>query len=205
MEIKKFSVGYMPTNCYVLSSDGVAVIVDPGGGYGSVRAYLEQRGLKAVAVLLTHGHFDHIADVFKWVKDGADVYIHENDASCLYDGRDSLAAMVGLTYPPVRTYSTFSDGQSLRFGDVEIKVIHTPGHTKGGCCFVVNDEFILTGDTVLCESYGRTDFPGGSEKELVESINGKLFTLDKDYLIYPGHGDDTTLKHEKLCNPIRRV
>ncbi len=195
----------MPTNCYVLSDDKIAVIVDPGGGYGRIRAYLEERGKTAVAVLLTHGHFDHIADVFKWHKDGATVYIHEKDASCLFIPEDSLASLVGLTFPPVKEYCCFSDGDRLTFGNISLKVIHTPGHTKGGCCFVLENGVILTGDTIMCGTYGRTDFPGGSDVELKNSIINKLFSIEQDRLLYPGHGESTTLKNEKLCNPVLQL
>ena len=202
MEIKKFQVGYMPTNCYVLSEGGLAVIVDPGGGYGKIGAYLEESGNRPVAVVLTHGHFDHIADVFKWHKDGAVVYIHEADAPCLYSSGPSLAAMVGLTIPPVRDYKTFSDGETLKFGAIELNVIHTPGHTVGSCCFSLPGDVILTGDTVMCGTFGRTDFPGGSSEQIKYSIIEKLFSIEGDKLLYPGHGESTTLKNERLNNPV---
>ncbi len=192
----------MPTNCYVLSDGEIAVIVDPGGGYGKISAYLKENGLKPVAVLLTHGHFDHILDVHKWVKEGVDVYIHEDEASCLFTPEDNISAMIGLTIPPVRTYKTFSGGDVLTFGKLSFKVIHTPGHTRGGCCFVLGDGSVLTGDTLMCETYGRTDFPGGSNEQIITSIKDKLFSLEGDRLIYPGHGDSTTLNHERRFNPI---
>ncbi len=202
MTLKRFEVGYMPTNCYVLSDGEIAVIVDPGGGYGKISAYLTENGLKPVAVLLTHGHFDHILDAHKWVKEGVDVYIHEDEASCLFTPEDNISAMIGLTIPPVRTFKTFSDGDVLTFGKLSFKVIHTPGHTRGGCCFVLDDGSVLTGDTLMCETYGRTDFPGGSNEQIITSIKEKLFSLEGDRLIYPGHGDSTTLNHERRFNPI---
>ncbi len=202
VSVRKFEVGYMPTNCYVLSSNGVAVIVDPGGGYGKIEAYLKEYGLKAVAVLLTHGHFDHILDAHKWEKAGARIFIHEDDASCLVSPDDSLASMVGLTIPPVKEYETFSDGKVIKFDTVSVRVIHTPGHTKGGCCFELEDGALLSGDTLMCETYGRTDFPGGSSVRIADSIKNKLFTLEGDRMIYPGHGDSTTLNHERRFNPV---
>lgn len=202
MNQKKFTVGLMPTNCYVIDDDGKAVIVDPGGGYGKIGAYLEESGIKPIAVLLTHGHFDHISDVFKWKKDGATVYIHEDDAECLYSPEKSLASMVGLTIPPVREFVTFTDEETLSIGNIELKVMHTPGHTVGSCCFILPDGNVLTGDTIMCETYGRTDFPGGSDLEIKRSITEKLFALEGDRILYPGHGDSTTLKHEQLLNPV---
>ncbi len=195
----------MPTNCYVLTSGRIAVIVDPGGGYGKIRAYLEESGMTAVAVVLTHGHFDHITDVFKWHKDGVPVYIHENDAACLFDAQLNLAALVGLTLPPVREYITFSDGEILTFGDIALRVIHTPGHTRGSCCFVTDVGPIFTGDTLMCETYGRTDFPGGSDKDIKNSIREKLFTIEGDRSLYPGHGDSSTLNHERRFNSILQL
>ena len=195
----------MPTNCYVLSEEGDAVIVDPGGGFGKISSYLDSNFLKAVAVVLTHGHFDHIADVFKWRKEGVPVYIHELDASSLYTPEMSLAKMVGLTIPPVRDCCVFKGGDKLVFGKIEMKVIHTPGHTKGGCCFDLPGGVLLTGDTIMLETSGRTDFPGGSTEEMVDSIKNKLFLLEGDRLMYPGHGESTTLNHERLFNPINGI
>ncbi|MBO4539019.1 MAG: MBL fold metallo-hydrolase [Clostridia bacterium] len=200
--LKKFEVGYMPTNCYVLSDGEIAVIVDPGGGYGKISAYLNENGLNPVAVLLTHGHFDHILDVHKWQKEGVDIFIHEDEASCLFTPEENISSMIGLTIPPVRMYKTFSDGDVLTFGKLSFKVIHTPGHTKGSCCFIMDDGSVLTGDTLMCETYGRTDFPGGSTDRIVSSIKDKLFSLEGDRLIYPGHGDSSTLNHERRFNPV---
>ena len=195
----------MPTNCYVLSGGDIAVIVDPGGGYGKINAYLETSALNVKAVVLTHGHFDHIADVFKWHRDGVPVYIHSEDASCLYSAEDSLASMVGLTIPSVRDYYTFSDGDELRFGEITMRVIHTPGHTKGSCSFELPGGVLLTGDTLFCDSYGRTDFPGGSTEQMRDSLVNKLFAIEGDRIVYPGHGDSTTLKNERQFNPILSV
>ena len=192
----------MPTNCYVLSDGEIAVIVDPGGGYGKISAYLNENGLNPVAVLLTHGHFDHILDVHKWQKEGVDIFIHEDEASCLFTPEENISSMIGLTIPPVRMYKTFSDGDVLTFGKLSFKVIHTPGHTKGSCCFIMDDGSVLTGDTLMCETYGRTDFPGGSTDRIVSSIKDKLFSLEGDRLIYPGHGDSSTLNHERRFNPV---
>ena len=203
-EIKAFSVGYLQTNCYVITdpSYGGAVVIDPGGGYQKIKSYLEEKGRKATAVLLTHGHFDHILALPNFVADGAEVYIHELDEKMLRN-EWNLAAEIGL--PPlkeVRADHILNGGETLRFGNMTFKVIHTPGHTQGGVSYDLDSEYIFTGDTLFYRTYGRTDFYGGSVTELKNSVVNVLFALDGDRIVYPGHNENTTLSEERKNNEI---
>lgn len=203
MQIKKFTVGYLQTNCYVIttSNSDNAVLIDVGGGYDRVKAYLEKIEKKPTIVLLTHGHFDHILDANKWQKDGAKLYIHEEDAITL-SGEHSLAKEMRLKLTPTTADVILRDGDEIQLDELNFKVMHTPGHTLGGVCYVLNDEYIFSGDTIFCESYGRTDFYGGDISVLKSSIIDKIFSLEGDYIIHPGHGESTTLRDEKKYNPI---
>lgn len=177
------------------------MVVDPGGGLEKIKAALAEKGVEKTAVLLTHGHFDHILVLPALKKEGAEVYIHAEDAAMLANER-SLAEEVGL--PPLETVKpdfTLHGGETLRFGDMTFTVIHTPGHTRGGCCYDLDGKYLFTGDTLFEDGYGRTDFYGGSSSSLVASLAG-LFALEGDRIVYPGHGGATALSRERRSNPI---
>ncbi len=202
-EIKSLEVGLMPTNCYILYGKGEeAVIVDPGGGYGKVSAFLTEQGKKPVAVLLTHGHFDHILDAARWHSLGLPVYIHTLDVPALADDVINEGQEVGYVITPITDPVPFEDGAELSFGEIKIKVLHTPGHTVGSCCFLLDDNRILSGDTLFLESFGNTGFYGGCYADMEKSVKEILFKLEGDYRVYPGHGESTTMNHERQFNPI---
>ncbi len=206
-EFEKFEVGFMPTNCYLLYDEKQeeAVLVDPGGGMGKILDFLARKGKKVGAILLTHGHFDHIMDVAAWHEKGVPVYLHEEEEEFLFDGELSMTYEVGADLPPVKDAKTFRDGDKLVFGAIELTVIHTPGHTRGSCCFIVDScarKTILSGDTLFCETYGNVGFPTGSKEQMERSLKEVLFGLEDDYLVLPGHEESTTLKHEKEFNSI---
>ena len=203
MQIKKFTVGYLQTNCYVItsSSSDNAVLIDVGGGYEKIKRYLDEVGKKPAIVLLTHGHFDHILDAHKWQNIGAKLYIHKQDAMML-SGEHSLAEEMGLKLPVLKADVTINDGEEIVVDDLHFSVRHTPGHTLGGVCYVFNGQYIFSGDTIFCGSYGRTDFYGGNISILKKSIIDKVFSMEGEYVIYPGHGESTDLRYEKKHNPI---
>ncbi len=202
VKIKTLQVGYLQTNCYILTTESYdgAVIIDAGGGYEKIKDYLQKEGKKPTAVLLTHGHFDHIMAVSKLSKEGAKVYIHKADSDMLLVG-DKIVADMHLKIEPVTADFFVEDNQKLTFGDIELTVVHTPGHTRGGVCYVM-DEAIFSGDTIFYLSYGRTDFVGGSMEQLKDSITNKIFSLKGEYTVYPGHDMPTKLSQEKKYNPI---
>ncbi len=201
-KIKRFAVGYLQTNCYVITSAGQkeAAIIDPGGGYADIRAYLAGEGKTPSAILLTHGHFDHILDARKFQLDGAKVFIHPDDADLLQSG--GLARQMGVRMTPISADEFFSDGEQIKVGEMTFTILHTPGHSRGSCCLIFEDN-IFSGDTLFEESYGRTDFQGGSMQQLQASLSS-LFALECDYKVLPGHMGDTTLSHERQYNPILR-
>lgn len=201
-EIKKFVVGYLATNCYVITSADTnsAVIVDPGGGYAKIKEYIDGLGKKPVAVLCTHGHFDHTLDAYKWQESGVKVFIHRNDIE-LINGEKSIIPGRKLPITPIEPDVVLEGGETIEFPNMIFKVIHTPGHSKGSVCYIFNDEIIFSGDTIFFHSYGRTDFYGGSLGELSESVK-KILSIEKDMKIFPGHEESTTVKEEKIFNPL---
>ncbi|MFB3897554.1 MAG: MBL fold metallo-hydrolase [bacterium] len=196
-------VGLLQANCYIvgdIKSNQVAII-DPGGDAELIINVVKKHRLQVQYIFNSHGHIDHIG-ANRAVKQatGAPILIHQADAEWLIH---PFAPPIGLEFinidsPPADEY--LSDGDCYNLGALDIKIIHTPGHSPGGVCFVLSDR-ILTGDTLFNGSIGRTDLPGGSEKEIFESIENKIITLPDTYLVYPGHGPATTIGEEKQSNP----
>lgn len=194
-------------NCYLaVNENNEAFAVDIGGDGAEFLRRLEKNGITLRMILLTHGHYDHIRGVAEVSeKTGAPVYIHSEDSVMLTDPKASLAAFVGGgQFRTADSFTEVADGDTIDFCGEEIKVLHTPGHTRGSVCFVTGD-MIFSGDTLFEGSVGRTDFPGGSHAELLRSLE-KLALLGKsgEYRVYPGHNDITTLSREIEYNPYFR-
>lgn len=191
-------VGMLETNCYLVSNDEnkEAVITDPGDSAGFIAQCIEERGVKPVAILLTHAHADHIL-ALEEIREKYDipVYVHEADEDMLKDGYKNLGNIsIHLTDKDVK----LKGGEKLIIGGMEIQTLHTPGHTPGGCCYYFPEGgFVLAGDTMFFRSWGRTDFPGGNERDLMESIRKKLLPLPENTLVYPGHERATDIKSER--------
>lgn len=203
MKVKQASVGMMPTNTYLLIDDatGEGALIDCPCEGESMLGFLNDPDLKNLKyILLTHGHYDHVMGV-EQVKEttGAKVLIHEADAVCLHDKKHSMAVFAGCEQRPSQADVLLKDGDVIKLGELEIQVIHTPGHTPGGCVFLVND-VLFTGDTLFCGTIGATHFPGGDEPTLIQSVQ-KLAALPGDYKVYPGHEETTTLNQERSHNP----
>lgn len=199
--IETFSVGYLATNCYVITNKtNEAVIIDAGGGYDRIKKYLDGLEKKPVAVLCTHGHFDHVLDARKWQSDGAKVYIHKDDEDLL-TGKETIMPGRNLLITPVTPDKVLNDGEEIDVAGLKFTVIHTPGHSKGSVCYLLEDDVIFSGDTIFLGSYGRTDFFGGNFSELVRSVT-KILALPGDRKVLTGHGESTTLQQERRFNPL---
>jgi hydroxyacylglutathione hydrolase len=210
-----FPAGMLQCNCYILAAraGSDAIIVDPGQrAMGRIREILDENRLTPSAVLLTHGHVDHIWSAQK-VADtyGCPVYIHPEDRFMLTDPikgfgpRLAQLAFGVLFSEPKQVVELDRDGDKLELGGITVTVDHTPGHTRGSVVFRVSDgpdELAFTGDTLFKQSVGRTDLPGGSGRDLLDSIVTKLLVLDDDTVVLPGHGPQTTIGAERRTNPF---
>ena len=202
LTIRSFAVMPFDENCYVVSDDtGEGVVIDPGGMAKEILAYIREKKLSIQAVLDTHGHCDHIGanDAIR-DETGAPLYIHKADAPMLSDMRLNLSAFMGFKALSRPAEHLLSEGDKISFGKSELEVIHTPGHTVGGVCFV-GDGVVFTGDTLFAGSIGRSDFPGGSEVELIGNIKKKLLALPDEMKVYSGHGPSSEIGWERQCNP----
>ena len=203
LNLKTFSPGMVYANCYIVKDEesGDAFVVDPGAYNKRLEAELEKMNIEKLRyILLTHGHFDHIEGVKKLKENyGGEIVIHIEDADCLYDKHKSLASRFFFIQNNVTADKLVNDGERLSFGEDEIEVVHTPGHTVGSVCYLIGD-MMFSGDTLFRNTVGRTDFPGGSFEQIKKSLQ-KLSLLEKDYKVYPGHDVSTTLSAEKKHNP----
>ncbi len=200
--MKKLVTGPMQVNTYILAEteSKEAMVIDPGGNAGGVMQVLEQQGWNLKLIALTHGHGDHLGAVKDLqMKTGVPVVLHEDDAPMAADSKENFTAMMGPGIE-IQPDGLLQDGDEILLGEKPVAVIHTPGHTQGGVCFMA-DKMLFAGDTLFMQSIGRTDLAGGNQRQLIRSINDKLLTLDDDVLVYPGHGPETTIADERRSNP----
>jgi hydroxyacylglutathione hydrolase len=202
--IKELAVGPIMANCFIVGCERTksAVVIDPGDEANKILMALAQSKLTVKYILNTHGHFDHVGGNQK-MKDAthAEILIHKADAPML-GMLSSFGASFGLNVdnsPPADR--TIDEGDKITFGDITLKVIHTPGHSPGGVSFYT-DGIVFVGDTLFAGSIGRTDFPGGDFNTLIASIKNKLFPLGDAVRVYTGHGPSTTIGAEKRYNPF---
>ena len=204
MKVLQLEVGSLGTNCYIAYCEKTrkAVVIDPGGDAARILATLNREGLTVEAIINTHGHADHVLANTK-VKEatGAPIWIHSADADMLGSGSRNLSAFLGGATSCGKADRLLTDGEVLPIGDFSLTVLHTPGHTPGGISLLF-DKTVFVGDTLFAESIGRTDFPGGSYSQLINSIKTKLMTLDDEVKAYPGHGPATTIGWERRQNPF---
>ena len=205
MEIIRMTVGDLSTNCYIVydeeSKDGM--VVDPGGDGGFIVNKVKSLGINLKYIVFTHVHFDHILGYHE-VKNAfsdAELLVSINDAPALSDETKSLMAYSGKKFEKIEKYTTVKENDIINFGKYTFRVLETPGHTEGSVCLYGNN-VLISGDTLFNGSIGRWDFPGGSLKKEVDSITSKLFKLPEQTVVYPGHGDHTTIGYEIKNNDV---
>ena len=204
MTIDRLILGNLQTNCYILSDEatGECVVFDPAAEADRIISAIKKHNLKVKYIVLTHVHIDHILALDELKSEtGAQVVANSLEAELLNDIHGTLADLFSALPPNSRVDITVSDGDTLAFGQSELKFIHTPGHTVGGMC-ILCDDLLVSGDTLFASSVGRTDFPGGNHGQLIESINSKLMKLDDSVKVFPGHGPSTTIGAERESNPF---
>lgn len=199
------ALGMLSTNCYVVENPDSqkVLIVDPGDSPLEIERQIDEIDGDPEAILLTHGHFDHMlaADALR-KKYHIPVYVHEKEQHLLGDARENLSGLWSAPYT-MQADKTVKEGDILHLADFKIHVLATPGHTAGGVCYYIPAEKALfPGDTLFCESYGRYDFPTSSGRDLIASVKRLLKELPGDVTVYPGHNDETTIEHEKRYNPL---
>lgn len=198
-------VGPLAANCYLIGCPETkeGAVIDPGAEGEKILAAAREADLKIKYIINTHGHLDHISANGTIKKaTGAEVLIHSADASCLTDPKRNLSVMAGASITSPAADRLLEEGSIIKIGKtITLEVIHTPGHTLGGICLKGENE-VFTGDTLFAGSIGRTDFPGGSYRDLIDAVRKKLFTLDESLKVYPGHGPSSTIGTEKAENPF---
>jgi hydroxyacylglutathione hydrolase len=196
-------VGRLQTNCYILQSAKEAIIIDPGDEADRIRRFLAEMGAKATRIIATHTHFDHVLGVEGLkAETGAPFSIHKDDLPMLEAMQARVKQFMGYSVPPPPKVDSFlKHDDRVILGNETIQVIHTPGHSPGSIS-LAGKNYVFTGDALFNQSIGRTDLPGGDYETLVRSIKERLFKLDDNTTVYPGHGPETTIEDEKLANPF---
>lgn len=215
MAIHQYVVGMVATNCYIVENTKTkeAFVVDPGDGADMLLAQLKEKGLTPVAILLTHGHFDHAGAAEELSKKAAGavagvsgpvpIYAYDGERQTMEQPSLNLSAMMGGGAQTYHGDVWLRDEQTIQAAGFSIRVLAVPGHTPGGCCYYIpREDVVFSGDTLFCGSVGRSDFPGGSTSALIGGIRSKLMTLPEDTLVCPGHDERTTIEQERMYNPF---
>ena len=198
-------LGICQTNCYFVYQEGSTDVIffDPADKGDYIYEKLQEKGLNVKGILLTHGHFDHIWGTNKLRElSGAPIYAYEAEKVLCEDAITNVSDQVGRPYTVVPDYYV-KDGEEITIAGMTCKVIATPGHTVGSCCYYFEEAgMLIAGDTLFQESVGRTDLATGSMSAIIHSVKDKLFLLPDETKVYPGHGDVTSIGHEKRYNPF---
>jgi hydroxyacylglutathione hydrolase len=205
MEVKTVVVGMLEGNCYLVrcGPGGEGVIIDPGDEAERIEAEVLGMGIEPEAILLTHGHIDHVNAASALRKRfRCRVACHPLDRDMVETGE--ALSLWGLQREPCPVDQEVADGGLVAVGDSRISVIHCPGHTEGSVCYMV-DSLLFSGDVIFRGSIGRTDLPGGSDRKMMETLKQRIAGLDADVVVYPGHGPQTTIAYEKKHNPFLQM
>lgn len=205
MIVKPITGGMFESVSYLVGDKGKALLIDAGVKSEKVISLAKELNLTIEKVILTHGHIDHIIEIDDIVKHtNAKAYIHADEEISLQDARYNVSAYTGAAKTFTCKCEPLKDGSAIHLGDLEFKVIHTPGHSAGSICIQVNN-ILFSGDTLFNSGYGRVDLPNGSFEDIYSSIVNTLFSLPEDMIVYPGHGSSTTIEFEKRTNPIKKT
>ena len=205
MRIAGFAAGPFQTNCYVVAHGDRAFVIDPGlGAHEAVSQMAQEQGLTVEAVVLTHGHIDHIRDAAAF---GLETFIHPADAFMLLRG-EGVSEQARQLYdasamPPIDNPTPLEDGQALQVAGVELRVVHAPGHSPG-CVMLVADDVVFSGDVLFRGSIGRTDLPDSDPEQMRQSLRDPVWDLSDELQVLPGHGPATTVAQERATNPYLR-
>lgn len=206
MTLYAYPIGPIDTNSYLYFDDEKnAVLIDaPPDSYITISEVCKEENIKLRAVLLTHSHWDHSADCYEFQsKMKIPIYIHESDEYRIEDPKGNSIWTLPFEIHPCKADKYYKDREILKFGDVELEVLFTPGHTEGGVCLLDRDaNTLFSGDTLFNLGVGRTDLPGGNYNKLKNSINNVLYKLPESTKVYPGHGEATTIQYEKKYNNV---
>lgn len=205
LKIGRIVLGMCQTNCYFVYEEGSSrvIVFDPADKGDYIFNGLKEKGFTVEAILLTHGHFDHIWGVEQLRElSGAKVYAYESEKELCEDAYLNVSKGAGRACT-VKADEYVKDGEEITAAGISCRLIATPGHTGGSCCYYFeNDKILISGDTLFQESVGRTDLPTGSMSMLVRSVKEKLLPLPEEVKVYPGHGESTTIGYEKKYNPF---
>lgn len=197
-------VGPLGVNCYIVGDEKTreAIVIDPGGDAREILDVLRREQLKVVAVVATHAHFDHLLALDELRATTRAPFVLHADEAPMLAGASLGARLFGFVFKqPAPPEQLVREGDEVRVGSLAFRVLHTPGHSPGGMC-LLHDRIVFVGDTLFQGGIGRTDLPGGDYGTLMRSIRDKLLTLPDDTIVYPGHGDPTTIGEEKQLNPF---
>lgn len=204
MILESLETGPLQVNCYIIGCEETrkAAVIDPGGDADRILDLLQRLNLELEMVINTHGHFDHVGGNKRLLEaTRVDLLLHEADQTLL-GMAEQHAGLYGLpTELSPQPQRLLKGGETIELGELKLKVLHTPGHTPGGICLLIEDH-VIVGDTLFAGSIGRTDLPGGDHQQLLESIRTQLLPLPDETIAHPGHGPATSIGREKLYNPF---
>ncbi|MGO1469536.1 MAG: MBL fold metallo-hydrolase [Tissierella sp.] len=204
MKIYRIPAGLYAANCYIIVDEDTkkSIIVDPGGNADDLLKFIKQNNLEMEYIVLTHGHADHIGAVIELKNDlNIPIMAHSDELELLNNSDQNLSSQMSIKPLEIKPSILVNDGDKFNFGNIDVEIIHTPGHTEGGISLKVGNN-LFAGDTLFKGSVGRSDLHGGNSSVLINSIREKLLVLNEDTIVWPGHGDSTTIGEEKLFNPF---